>query len=144
MAVAYAWTALNVAAGIVAVIGFATGNPYFDGNYQRDLFEKVRDNPALTALPAGCRVESNLPNALYPRLEATWSPMRTQLESTERTDDLQQLIPTLADHPTCLVWIDEQPHYGHLWTRDQLERQVDLQQLAHHGDVTVYRIEPQT
>ncbi len=138
----YAWAALNVAAGIVAVVGFATGNPYFDGNYERDLFDKVRDNPALEALPAGCRVESNLPNALYPRLESRWSPMRTQLESTERTDDLDRLVPTLAEHPTCLVWIDEQPRYGHLWTRDQLRRRVQLEQLAQHGDVTVYRMEP--
>ena len=142
MVVAYAWAALNIGAGLVAIVGFAAGNGYFDGNYERDVFSAVRDTPALDALPAGCRVESNLPNALYPRLEATWSPRRTEQESTEPSDDLDRLAPTLADHPTCLVWIDEQPRYGHLWTRDELRDRIGLRELAHDGDVTVYQLTP--
>jgi hypothetical protein len=102
----------------------------------------LSDNPALAALPAGCRVESNLPNALYPRVEATWSPRRTGLESNERVDDLERLEPTLATRPTCLVWIDEEPRYGHLWPLARLKAELDLQQLAKSGDVTVYRMLP--
>jgi 4-amino-4-deoxy-L-arabinose transferase-like glycosyltransferase len=144
MAVASVWAAANIAAGLVAAIAFAGGNPYFDGNYQSDTFSSVRDNPALDAIPAGCHVRSNLPNALYPRIstDLDWSPRRTALESNERVDDLERLVPKLGTSPTCLVWIDEQPRYGHLWTRAQLQRRLGLQQLAQHGDVTVYLMTP--
>lgn len=136
------WAGANIAAGLVAVVAFAAGNPYFEGNYAADNFEKVRDNPALDAVPDDCRVLSNLPNALYPEEEAGWSPRRTGLESNEPVDDLDRLLPTLGSTPTCLVWIDEQPTYGHLWTLSQLSRQVTLQPIAKDGDVAVYRMLP--
>lgn len=136
------WAGANIVAGLVAVVAFAAGNPYFEGNYAADNFEKVRDNPALDAIPDDCRVVSNLPNALYPEEQAEWSPRRTGLESNERVDDLERLIPTLDDTPTCLVWVDEQPTYGHLWTLSELGRQLTLQPIAEDGDVAVYRMLP--
>ena len=140
--VAHVWAAANIAAGLVAVVAFAGGNPYFNGNYESDVFTSVRANAALDALPADCRVVSNLPNGLYPRLEARWSPRRTGLESSEAVDDLSPLIPTLTDRPTCLVWIDQPPVYGHLFTLDELRSRVGLQELATDGDVSVYRMTP--
>ncbi len=53
LAVAHVWAVANIAAGMVAMVGFAAGNPYFDGNYNSDTFRDVRDNPALDALPDG-------------------------------------------------------------------------------------------
>jgi hypothetical protein len=93
---AYAWAAANVAAGLVAVVLFATGDPYFEGNYSSDTFDRVRASAALDLLPEGCVDSSNLPNALYPELEAEWSPRRTGLESDEPVDDLDVLVDDLA------------------------------------------------
>ncbi|UDY34634.1 hypothetical protein [Dermatobacter hominis] len=138
------WAAANIAAGLVAIVAFAAGNPYFDGNYGADEFEQVRDNPALDAIPDDCHVVSNLPNALYPVEEPEWSPRRTGLESDQRVDDLEELVPTLDSTPTCLVWIDLQPRYGHLWTLSQLRDRVELQPLATDGEVSVYRMLPAT
>ncbi len=136
------WAGANVAAGLAGLVLFLTGNPFFNGNYSSDTFVEVRRNPALAALPAGCRTYSNLPNGLYPAVEARWSPRRTGLESNERVDDLEELEPTLASTPTCLVWIDQEPRYGHLWPLDRLSSELELQQLARSGDVTVYRVLP--
>ncbi len=141
---AWVWAVANIAAGLVAVVAFAAGNPYFDGNYGSDEFEQVRENPALDAVPDDCHVVSNLPNALYPVEEPDWSPRRTGLESNQQVDDLEELIPTLDDTPTCLVWIDLQPRYGHLWTLSQLRDRVELQPLASDGEVSVYRMLPRS
>lgn len=141
-AAAHVWAVANVALGIVAVVAFALGNSFFPGNYESDTFDAVRDNAALDALPEDCAVVSNLPNALYPELEAEWSPRRTGLESDEPVDDLQQLVPTLDDDPTCLVWIDEDPTYGHLWSLGQLQDRLTVTELATDGDVSVYRLAP--
>ncbi len=141
---AMVWGGANVAAGLVAVVLFATGNPYFTGNYESDTFDRVRADAALDRIPSDCRVVSNLPNALYPEVEAQWSPRRTGLESDERTDDLERLLPTLGARPTCLVWVDEEPTYGHLWTLQQLREKVDLRQVAADGDVTVYVMAPRS
>ena len=140
LVVAYAWAAANIAAGLVAIVAFAAGNPYFEGNYNSDVFESVRANAALDAVPDGCRVLSNLPNGLYPEVSSTWSPRRTALESSEETDDLDELVPTLADTPTCLVWVDEQPTYGHLWTLEELRERLQLTEVASDGDVAVFRV----
>jgi len=140
--VARIWAGANIAAGLVALVAFAAGNPYFDGNYDSDTFEQVRHNPALAAIPDGCHVLSNLPNALYPVEQSEWSPRRTGLESNEAVDDLDELVPTLTETPTCLVWIDEQPRYGHLWTLAQLRDRVTLEPLAADGHVAVYRVLP--
>jgi len=140
---ARAWAALNVLAGVVAIIAFAAGNQYFPGNYSSDVFARVRANPALDALPEGCTATSNLPNALYPRIEAEWSPRRTGLESAEPVDDLRELLRRLdAGASVCLVWVDEQPRYGHLWNCEDLAEELRLVLLAHDGDVTVYRLAP--
>ena len=141
---AWVWAVANIAAGLVAVVAFAAGNPYFDGNYGSDEFEQVRENPALDAVPDDCHVVSNLPNALYPVEEPDWSPRRTGLESNQQVDDLEELIPTLDDTPTCLVWIDLRPRYGHLWTLSQLRDRVELQPLASDGEVSVYRMLPRS
>ena len=138
------WAGANVLAGVAGLLLFLSGNQFFNGNYSADTFVKVRQNPALAALPKGCRTYSNLPNGLYPKVEAKWSPRRTGLESNERVDDLPRLERTLATTPACLVWIDEQPRYGHLWSLDHLKSELDLQQLAQSGDVTVYRMLPRT
>jgi len=139
------WAAANVAAGAVAMVAFAGGNSYFPGNYAWDVFADVRRNPALDALPAGCAIASNLPNALYPRMEADWSPRRTALESDAEVDDLDEMVRNLDEGAsTCLVWIDEQPRYGHLWSRKDLAGRIRLERLAEHGDVTVYRLEPKS
>lgn len=142
--VARVWVGANIAAGLVAVVAFAAGNPYFDGNYDSDTFEQVRHNAALAAIPDGCHVISNLPNALYPVEQPEWSPRRTGLESDETVDDLDELLPTLASTPTCLVWVDEQPRYGHLWTLAELREHLTLEPLATDGDVAVYRVLPRT
>lgn len=142
MLTAHVWAAANVALGLVAVVSFAAGAPFFSGNYERQLFRDVRANPALAAIPAGCNLYSNLPNALYPRLGAKWSPRRTGLESDERMYELEELVPTLGRRPACLVWIDEEPRYGHIWTLEQLGQRVTLVELARNGDVAVYRIDP--
>ena len=136
------WAGANVLAGVAGLLLFLSGNQFFNGNYSAETFVKVRNNPALAALPKGCRTYSNLPNGLYPEVEARWSPRRTGLESNERVRDLEELEPTLATTPACLVWIDEEPRYGHLWSLTQLKSELDLQQLAKSGDVTVYRMLP--
>lgn len=142
LVVAYVWGAVNIAAGLVAVVAFATGNPYFEGNYNSDVFRAVRTNPALAAVPRGCRVLSNLPNGLYPAVSSTWSPRRTALESNAPVDDVDRLVPALTRRPTCLVWVDEQPTYGHLFTLEQLRDRLGLVELGSNGDVSVYRLTP--
>ncbi len=137
------WAAANLCAGLVGMVAFGMGHPYFPGDYAADTFVEVRDNPALNAVPAGCTNYSNLPNALYPRLDSKWSPQRTALESTDPTDDLARLERSSAKHKSCLVWIDEDPEYGHLWPLHDLRQRLDLTRLAGHGDVTVYLITPQ-
>ena len=131
-----------MAVGLYATVNFATGDPFFNGNYESDTFVEVRANPALEALPEDCEVYSNLPNALYPALGSQWSPRETGLESDERVDDLPELVDSLDDREACLVWIDEPPEYGHLWSRDELARSVDLVPLAENDNVAVYRFEP--
>jgi hypothetical protein len=141
-AIVVAWAAANVAAGVFAAVSFAAGDPFFEGNYESDVFHEVRDDPVLDVLDEDCVTYSNLPNALYPRLEAHWSPRRTALESTATTDDLDRLAASVAQTESCLVWIDEPPRYGHLWTRKQLSEKVTLEELDSSGQVTVYRISP--
>jgi hypothetical protein len=126
---------------------FATGPDLFVGNYERDEFQDVRSSETLDALPAECqdpeRVSSNLPNALYPSLEATWSARLTGLESNDPVDDLEQLTAALdAGEPRCLVWIDLEPTYGHLATLEQLSDAVTLEPVASDRTVTVYRMTP--
>ena len=139
---AHVWAAANVIAGLAAVVLFATGNPYFEGNYNADRFDRVRQNAALDELPADCTTVSNLPNALYPEVESVWSPRRTGAESNEPTDDLDRLVAELADRPTCLVWVDAAPRYGNLWTREQLQERVQLEPIATDGIVSVYEFTP--
>lgn len=143
---AHVWALANVAAGVVAVVAFAAGNPFFDGNYSSDTYERARASVALDALPDGCVDSSNLPTALYPELEADWSPRRTGLESNDPTDDLDVLVEQLrsGDERYCLVWVDAPPRYGHLWTREQLAERVELRELGRDGIVTVYQLEPRT
>lgn len=142
-AVAHGWAAVNVVAGLVAMVAFALGHPYFAGNYESDVFVDVRSNPALASLPRDCSVYSNLPNALYPALEAQWSPMRTALESPDAPDPgygLADIAATLETTPSCLVWIDQPPVYGHLWTLEQLGQRLELSELDSSGDVSVFRM----
>lgn len=139
-AVVTAWVALNLLAGAVGMVAFAAGHPYFEGNYGSDTFVEVRANPALDALPDDCTVYSNLPNGLYPEVEAQWSPRRRALESSREIPDLERIAGTLGRTPSCLVWIDELPWYGHLWPLDELERRLELDELARSGTVTVYRM----
>ncbi|MGB3411102.1 MAG: hypothetical protein WBA45_07870, partial [Microthrixaceae bacterium] len=138
------WAAANLCAGLVGMVAFGMGHPYFPGDYAADTFAAVRDNPALDAVPAGCTSFSNLPNALYPRLDSKWSPQRTALESTDPTDDLARLERSSAKDKSCLVWIDEDPEYGHLWSLHELQQRLDLTRLASHGDVTVYLVAPRS
>ena len=138
---AHVWAVANVAAGVVAMVAFAAGHPYFAGNYESDTFEEVRANPALDALPEDCRVYSNLPNGLYPTVESLWSPQRRALESSREIPDLEEITATLDRVPSCLVWIDEPPVYGHLWTLEQLEDRLDLTLLDEDGNVAVFRME---
>ncbi len=139
---AHVWAVLNVAAGLVAMVGFAAGHPYFEGNYESDVFDEVRANPALDAIPDGCTVYSNLPNGLYPAVEALWSPQQRALESSREIPDLEEITETLDDTPSCLVWIDQRPVWGHLWPLDELQDRLDLTLLDEHDDVAVYRMEP--
>lgn len=135
------WALGNVVAGLVAVAAFGAGHPFFTGDYASDTFITVRENPALDALPEGCETYSNLPNALYPRVEPRgWSPQRTALESIDPVDDLEQISRRSADHEICLVWIDEPPVYGHLWPIDELQERLPLETLARNGPVTVYSL----
>jgi hypothetical protein len=142
---AHGWAIANVAAGLLAMVAFALGHPYFDGNYESDVFQRVRENPALAALPGDCEVYSNLPNGLYPTVEAQWSPMRTALESEDEPDPgyrLDDISARAAVRPSCLVWIDTPPVYGHLWTLEELDERLELTELDSERDVAVYRLEP--
>lgn len=136
------WAVLNVAAGLVAVVLFAAGNPYFTGNYESDTFRDVREDTTEVALPPDCRLYSNLPNALYPTAEAQWSPEQRALESSREVRDLERITETLASTPSCLVWIDEPPVYGHLWPLEELRDRLELEELDAEGSVTVYRMRP--
>jgi hypothetical protein len=136
------WAVANVVVGLVAAATFVTGGDLFTGSYNSDAFDRARASTALEALPEGCVVYSNLPSALYPVLEAGWSPRRTYFESTATTDDLDRLRERLDEQPSCLVWIDEEPFMANLWTREQLAETVALVPLAESGSVAVYRFEP--
>ncbi len=138
VAVATVWAVVNVAAGLVGMVAFAAGHPYFNGNYESDVFQQVRQNPAIADLPADCTLYSNLPNGLYPAYDAQWSPQRRALESSREIPDLQEITDTLDDTPSCLVWIDEPPFYGHLWTLEQLEDRLDLVPVSTDGDVSTF------
>ncbi len=140
--VAHIWAFANVAVGLWAIVTFAFGATFFTGNYESDTFVEVRADPALDALPPGCTVYSNLPNSLYPRLGPQWSPRRTGLESNEPVDDLPELVDSLDEQQACLVWVDEPPVYGHLWSLDALGDSLTLVPLAESDQVTVYRLEP--
>lgn len=141
-ATAVIWAVANVAVGVFATVSFATGDPFFEGNYSSTAFLEIREDAALDALGDDCVTYSNLPNALYPRAEAKWSPRRTALESDATTDDLDRLVDSVRRERSCLVWIDAPPRYGHLWTRRQLSERVSLRELDHSGPVTVYLITP--
>ena len=132
------WCVANVAAGMVGMVAFAAGHPYFVGNYEADVFDAVRENPAIAALPADCQLYSNLPNGLYPAYEALWSPQRRALESSREIPDLEEIAATLDDTPSCLVWIDEPPVYGHLWTLEQLQDRLELEPVAAEGNVETF------
>lgn len=137
------WAVINVGAGLIAMVAFGTGHPFFTGDYASDTFVAVRENPALDALPEDCETYSNLPNALYPAVEPVgWSPQRTALESIDPVDDLERISSRSADHEVCMVWIDERPAYGHLWPLEELHRRLSLQTLADDGPVTVYSVRP--
>lgn len=136
--IARGWAGANVAVGLLGMVAFAAGHPYFVGNYESDVFHDVRANPAVAALPAGCTLYSNLPNALYPAYESLWSPRRTALESTRRIDDLERITATLKATQSCLVWIDEPPTYGHLYTLEQLRELLDLEPVSSDGVVSTY------
>lgn len=142
--IARVWAGMNLVAGLVGMVAFAAGNPYFVGNYEAPVFRDVRANTAIAALPADCEIYSNLPNALYPAYESRWSPRRTALESSRRVDDLTRIEGRLHDSRSCLVWIDEPPRYGHLWGLDQLHQQLELRLLAEDGDVSTYLMAPRT
>ncbi|MFV0317402.1 MAG: hypothetical protein ACK5O2_10655, partial [Microthrixaceae bacterium] len=142
-AVVLVWAAANVAAGCYAAVNFANGDEFFEGNYESDTFSAVRANPALDEIPDGCEVLSNLPNALYPTVESRWSPRRTGLESNEPTADLGELVDDLSDSRSdgvCLVWIDEEPTYGHLYPLEELSDSLTLDPLGDSADVSVYRV----
>ncbi len=134
------WATANVTLGVFAAGNFAAGNQFFDGNYESTKFQAVRENPALAAVPTGCVTYSNLPNALYPRLEASWSPARAALESNVPLPELDELADSLDDHDACLVWVDERPVFGNLWNREELARKINLEKLSEDGPVTVYRL----
>ncbi len=138
-----AWAAANVIAGLIAVVAFGAGHPFFKGDYAGEVFSAVRLNPAIREVPKGCETYSNLPNALYPALRPTgWSPQRTALESIDPMDDLERIEKRSADHEVCLVWIDEDPTYGHLWTLPELKKRLSLEEVATDGNVAVFRVHP--
>lgn len=138
--VAGVWAGANVLVGLTAMVLFAGGASFDDGDYESDAFDAVRASPALDALPEDCDVVSNLPNALYPAVESRWSPRRNAPESSLQLNDLEELIPTLDTDPTCLVWVDLKPVYTDLWPLEDLRARLDLQELARQGDVAVYRM----
>lgn len=135
---AAAFTILMIILGFVATVTFLGGHEYFVGNYESDRFEDVRDNPVLASIPDGCVVYSNLPNALYPAVSSKWTPRATGLESDSPVDDIDQLIERLPTERSCLVWIDEQPNYGHIFNRDELREQLELYIIAEQDNVSVY------
>ena len=138
------WAAASVVVGMVGMVAFAAGHPYFNGNYESDVFDAARASSAIAALPADCQLYSNLPNGLYPAYEALWSPQRRALESSREIPDLEEITATLDDTPSCLVWIDEPPVYGHLWTLDQLQERLDLEPVRTDGNVSTFLIRAST
>ncbi len=142
-ATAWAWAGLNVGLGVAMVAYFATSPDLFVGNYERAAFERARASRALAEIPDGCRVSSNLPNALYEAgVGAQWSPRNTGLESDDAVDDLDRLARQVDERDYCLVWIDLEPTYGHLATLDELRRRFTLEKIASDRGVTVYRFAP--
>jgi len=142
---AMAWAGLNVVIGLGMIGYFATSPDLFVGNYERPAFDAARASTALDALPGGCELSSNLPNALYDAsVESQWSPRETGLESNDPVDDLAKLQADLerggGEH--CLIWIDLEPTYGHLATLGELQEQFTLIELASDNEVTTYRFEP--
>ena len=70
---------------------------------------------------------------------------RTALESNDDPDPgfgLEDIEATLDEQPSCLVWIDEDPVYGHLWPLEDLEEELQLTELDRSDQVTVFRMEP--
>ncbi|MEX0768866.1 MAG: hypothetical protein WD029_10385, partial [Microthrixaceae bacterium] len=128
-------------AGCVAMIAFAAGHPYFIGNYESDLFQQIRSNPVLQEIPANCKLYSNLPNGLYPAYESQWSPQQRALESSEEIPDLEEITATLDTTESCLIWIDEPPVYGHLWTLEELQTRLKLTELAADQNLSIYRMQ---
>ena len=141
MGLVLSWAGLNLLIGIGMVGYFLTGPDLFTGNYQREAFDEARESEALDALPKGCQVMSNLPNALYEAgIESTWSPRLTGLESNDKVDDIAELRKDLGNGQHCLVWIELDPTYGHLATLDQLNEEYTLDELASDGLVTSYTV----
>lgn len=140
--VVMAWAGVNVVVGLIGMVGFAAGHPYFDGNYESEPFVEARRSPALGAIPDDCTVYSNLPNGLYPAVESLWSPRQRALESSRELPELEEITATLDQVPSCLVWVDELPRYGHLWPLEELRERLDLELLDSEGSVSVYRMRP--
>jgi len=138
------WAGANVVVGLVAAVSFMAGDEFFSGNYEGERFRDARGSDAIDAMPDGCVVYSNLPNALYPRTGALWSPRRTALESSAELDELDPVRERAATTPTCLVWLDTDPAYGHLWPLDTLRSEIGLELLAEDGIVEVYRMGTRT
>lgn len=159
------WAVGNVVLGLVMVGYFASGAEVFKGNYNSHRYDVVQTSTALKALPADCffhssatvggevvavlptsptcSVYSNLPNALYEvGLQASWSPRVTGAESDEPVDDLKVIGTRVETEQSYLVWLDEQPVWGHLASLEQLRQAFDLVPLSHGERVDVYQMKP--
>lgn len=142
-ATAVSWASLSLVVGVAMVPYFATGPDLFEGNYERDAYVRLRTSRVLDEIPSGCRVLSNLPNALYEAgVEARWTPRRSEQQSDEMLPDLLRFPSEVERKQTCVVWVDLPPHLSNLYTLDELQQVADFDELAHTPGVTLYRVEP--
>jgi len=142
-ATAVGWASLSLVVGVAMVPYFATGPDLFEGNYERDAYVHLRTSPVLGEIPAGCRVLSNAPNALYEAgVEAAWTPRRSEQQSDEMLPDLSRFPAEIARSKTCVVWVDLPPHLANLYSLDELEKVADFDELAQTPGITLYRVEP--
>lgn len=137
----WGWVALSLVLGVVMAGWFATGPDLFAGNYEREAFAEVRESPLLDGLDDECVVHSNLPSALYPDMEAAWTPRHRIPESTEYLDELDELEASLPQD-YCIAWIDLEPTFGNVATLDELSSRVRLVEQGSDGALTVYRVSP--
>lgn len=142
---ARAWATLTIVVGVGMVPYFATGPDLFDGNYERETFERIRTDTVVAAAAESCpgRVLSNLPNALYGTgIHPTWTPRLSEQQSPDPLPDLAEFPASVRATPTCVLWIDERPELANLVPLAELQRVASFTRIAGDDEVSLYEVTP--